>query len=85
VLEVELVVRDLLILREQETLRTLKVPEQISLLIFVEVFERGPLLWSRGQSSLLQIQRSRVRFPALPGFLRSRGSGTGFTQSRGDK
>jgi hypothetical protein len=25
-------------------------------------------LWSSGQSSWLQIQRSRVRFPALPGF-----------------
>jgi hypothetical protein len=25
-----------------------------------------------------------VRFPALPDFLRSRGSGTGFTQPRGD-
>jgi hypothetical protein len=30
----------------------------------------------------LQIQRSRVRFPALPDFLRSRGSGPGFTQPR---
>jgi hypothetical protein len=27
-------------------------------------------LWSSGQSSWLQIQRSRVRFPALPDFLR---------------
>jgi hypothetical protein len=30
----------------------------------------------------LQIQRSRVRFPALPDFLRSSGSGTGYTQPR---
>jgi hypothetical protein len=28
-------------------------------------------LWSSGQSSWLQIQRSRARFPALPDFLRS--------------
>jgi hypothetical protein len=34
-------------------------------------------LWSSGQSTWLQIQRSRVRFPALPDFLRSSGSGTG--------
>jgi hypothetical protein len=33
--------------------------------------------WSSGQSSWLQIQRSRVRFPALPDVLRSNGSGTG--------
>jgi hypothetical protein len=37
-------------------------------------------LWSSGQSSWLQIQWYRVRFPALPGFLRSSGSGTGSTQ-----
>jgi hypothetical protein len=30
-------------------------------------------LWSGGQSSWLQIQRSRVRFPALPDCLRSSG------------
>jgi hypothetical protein len=43
-----------------------------------------PPLWSSGQSSWLQIQRSRVRFPALPDFLRSSGSGTGSTQPRED-
>jgi hypothetical protein len=32
------------------------------------------------QSSWLLIQRSRVRFPALPDFLSSSGSGTGSTQ-----
>ena len=42
----------------------------------------GPLLWSSGQSFWLQIQRSRVRFPALPDFLSSSGSGTAFTQPR---
>jgi hypothetical protein len=41
-------------------------------------------LWSSGQSSWLQIQRSRVRFPAPPDFLRSSGSGTGSTQPRED-
>jgi hypothetical protein len=34
---------------------------------------KGPPLWSSGQSFWLQTQRSRVRFPALPDFLRSRG------------
>ena len=29
---------------------------------------KGPPLWSSGQSFWLQIQRSRVRFPALPDF-----------------
>jgi hypothetical protein len=41
-------------------------------------------LWSSGQSSWLQIQRSRVPFPVLPDFLRSSGSGTGSTQPRED-
>jgi hypothetical protein len=33
----------------------------------------GPPLWSSGQSFWLQIQRTRIRFPALPDFLRSKG------------
>jgi len=37
-------------------------------------------LWSSGQSFWLQIQRSRVRSPALPDFLSISGSGTGSTQ-----
>ena len=41
-----------------------------------------PPLWSSGQSFWLQVQRSRVRFPALPDFLSSSGSGTGSTQPR---
>jgi hypothetical protein len=41
-------------------------------------------LWSSGQSSWLQIHMSRVRFPALPDFLSSSGSGTGSTQPRED-
>jgi len=41
-----------------------------------------PPLWSSGQSFWLQIQRSRVRFPALPDFLSSCWSGTGSTQPR---
>jgi hypothetical protein len=44
----------------------------------------GPPLWSSGQSSWLQIQRSRVGFPALPDFLRCSESGTGFTQPHED-
>jgi hypothetical protein len=35
-----------------------------------------------GQSFGLQIQRSRVRFPALPDFLRSSGFGMGSTHNR---
>jgi hypothetical protein len=41
-----------------------------------------PLLRSSGHSFWLQIQRSRVRFSALPDFLRSSESGTGSTQPR---
>jgi hypothetical protein len=36
-----------------------------------------PPLWYSGQSFWIQIQRSRIRFPALPDFLRSRGSERG--------
>ena len=46
------------------------------------IYYSGPPLWSSGQSFWLQIQRSRVRFPALPDFLSSSGSGTGSTQPR---
>ena len=45
----------------------------------ISMGQRGPPLWSSGQSFWLQIQRSRVRFPALPDFLSSSGSGTGST------
>ena len=41
-----------------------------------------PPLWSSGQSFWLQIQGSRVRFPAPPDFLSGSGSGTGYTQPR---
>ena len=44
--------------------------------------EGGPPLWSSGQSFWLEIQRSRVRSPALPDFLSSSGSGTESTQPR---
>jgi hypothetical protein len=40
-----------------------------------------PPLWSSCQTSRLQTQRSRVRFPALPDFQSSSGSGTGSTQT----
>jgi len=39
-------------------------------------------VWSSGQSFWLQMQRSRVRSPALPDFLSSSESGTGSTQPR---
>jgi hypothetical protein len=42
----------------------------------------GIPLWSSGESSWLQIQRPWARFPALPDFLKSSGSGTGSTQPR---
>jgi hypothetical protein len=45
---------------------------------------RKPPLWSSGQSFWLQVQGSRVRFQALPDYLRSSGSGTGSTQPRED-
>jgi hypothetical protein len=44
-----------------------------------------PPLWSSGQISWLQTQRSRVRFPTLPDFLSSSGSGAGSTQPHEDK
>ena len=47
-----------------------------------EFIFRRPPLWSSVQSVWLQIQRFRVRFPTLPDFLSSSGSGTGSTQPR---
>jgi hypothetical protein len=54
----------------------------VHLIIHLETF--GPPLWSSGQSSWLQIPRSRVRFPALPDFPRNSGCGTVSTQPRED-
>ena len=54
----------------------------ISFKYFFFLIITRPPLWSSGQSFWLQIQRSRVRFPALPDFLSSSGSGTGSTQPR---
>jgi hypothetical protein len=45
-------------------------------------FEYWGNLGSSGQSFWLQIQTSRVRFPALPDILKSSGSATGSTQAR---
>ena len=50
--------------------------------IYIYIYIYGLPLWSSGQSFWLQIQRSRVRSPALPDFLSSSGSGTGSTQPR---
>jgi hypothetical protein len=41
-----------------------------------------PVVWSSGQSSWLQIQKSWVQFPATPSFLRRSRCGTGSTQPR---
>jgi hypothetical protein len=46
------------------------------------IIAHGSPLWSSGQSSWLQIQRSRVRFPTLPDFLRSSESGMGSSLPR---
>ena len=54
----------------------------IYIYIYIYIYMSWPPLWSSGQSYWLQIQRSRVRFPALPDFLSSSGSGTGSTQPR---
>jgi hypothetical protein len=52
--------------------------------LFVRMVGIWPALWYSGQSSWLQTQRSRLRFPALPDFLRSSGSETGTIQPRED-
>jgi hypothetical protein len=56
----------------------------IMVCIFNTVPALIPPLWSNGQSFWLQMQRSGVRLPALPDFMRSSGSGTGSTQPRED-
>ena len=59
----------------------LKITTDPPILAYINIVcPDGPPLWSSGQSFWLQIQRSRVRFPALPDFLISSGSGTGSTQ-----
>jgi hypothetical protein len=50
-------------------------------IMFIKKVKRPPL-WYRGQSSWIQIQRSRVRFPVLPDFLIFSGYGTGSTLHR---
>jgi hypothetical protein len=42
----------------------------------------GPPLWSSGPEFLVTDPEVRVRFPALPDFLTSSGSGTGLIQPR---
>jgi len=49
---------------------------------YIYIYIWRPPLWSSGQNFWLQIQRSRVRSPALPDFLSSSGSGTVSTQPR---
>jgi hypothetical protein len=57
-------------------------PNAVKLFFYSSLEGLGPPLWSSGKSFWLQIQRSQVRFPALPGFLSSSGSGPGSTQPR---
>jgi hypothetical protein len=44
---------------------------------FKLIREEEPTMRSSGQSSCIQVQRSRVRFPALPDFFRSGGPRNG--------
>jgi hypothetical protein len=67
----------------------INIGEKIYLCIYLYIYLLlllllWPPLWCSGQSSWLQIQRSRVRFPALPDFLRSSGSGVEYIQPRED-
>jgi hypothetical protein len=57
--------------RHKHALNCLCVYSQTNFIIRVNLDSRWPLLWSSDQSSWLQIQRSRGRFPALPDFVRS--------------
>jgi hypothetical protein len=50
--------------------------------VIISIFYKMYIAQKRGQSFWLQIQRSLVRFPALPDFLSSSESGTGSTQPR---
>jgi hypothetical protein len=60
---------------------TTTIPLSLALCLIVwYYFWAGPPLWSGGKNSWLQIQRFRVRFPALPDFLRSNAFGTACTQ-----
>jgi len=61
--------------------KLIRPPAYIYIYIYTHTHTRPPL-WSSGQSLWLQIQRSRVRSPALPDFLSSSGSETGSTQPR---
>jgi hypothetical protein len=65
-------------------LNRLHILEFVKITICYLVPQIRPPLWSSGHSFWLQIQRSWVRFLALPDFLRSSESGTGSTQPRED-
>jgi hypothetical protein len=52
--------------------------------IFKELHASLTAFWSSGQSFWPQTQRPRVRFPKIPDFMRSGGSGTGSPQHRED-
>ena len=61
---------------------TVRAPIYVSRITVFVIVQNGPPLWFSGQSFWLQIQKSRVRSPALPDFLSSSGSRTGSTQPR---
>jgi hypothetical protein len=66
-------------LRHKHSKTVWNIPVHVHIYSFICTLFR-PALWSSGQSSWLQIQRSG----ALPDFLRNGGSGTGCTQPRED-
>jgi hypothetical protein len=74
-----------ILVEKPEEKRLLGRPRHRWWIILKRILDRmgvGTRLWFIDQSTSLQIQRSRVRFPALTGFLISSGSGTGSTQPR---
>jgi hypothetical protein len=81
---VEYVLELLFLLSFWPSLKPLSDSNLVVSTFMLDFIKDGPPLWSSGQSFWRQIQRSQVRFPALPDFLRSSGSGTGSTQPRED-
>jgi hypothetical protein len=71
-------------IRETQTLQTVQQLRRGRQLKYIITPQQRTSLWSSGQSSWLQTQRSRVRFPALPDFLSGIESGTGWTEPRED-
>jgi hypothetical protein len=67
----------------KEVSKGLSAAQNINVICFQEnglLFDEFDMLFHSLYENWLQILRSRVRFRALPDFLRSSGSGTGSTQ-----